>query len=92
MARKTINRIIELPFELDKIYKTKFANGDLFKIFKIDNNTAWGWYVGKEHIGLCPLDLTRLTATRIEESFLLRNACDGNSSIATTSDACSTEN
>ena len=63
----------ELPLEEGKTYRTKFQTGDLFTVVKIKTVTfksggfegikvvgVEGLYVGKEHIGLCPLAEERL--------------------------------
>lgn len=54
-------------FEIDKVYKTKFATGDEFLIKEVvlkankkDIDYFKGYYVGKEHIGICPLNFDRL--------------------------------
>jgi len=69
--RKEVKEIIALPFEVGKTYKTKFATGDHFKVSKVIIGVTGinkgkvvgfeGLYVGKEHIGTCPLDVSRLT-------------------------------
>lgn len=61
----------DLPIEEGKIYKTRFATGDLFLVEKIIKVKTYsnlpekiirfdGLYVGKEHIGICPLAVDRL--------------------------------
>lgn len=63
----------DLPLEEGKTYRTKFQTGDLFKVVKIKTVSfksgeysttrvvgIEGLYVGKEHIGLCPLAEERL--------------------------------
>lgn len=72
MEPKKIKKFQELPFEVGKVYKTKFATGDTFLLTKDPykraedgtiikaSHTVFGIYVGKEHIGECPLSIERL--------------------------------
>jgi hypothetical protein len=67
-----------LPFEIDKVYQTKFATKATFLLKEI----VWrpskkdeepkifefrGLYIGKEHIGICPLGPDRLIPETIIE-------------------------
>lgn len=82
--RKEVKEIIALPFEVGKTYKTKFATGDLFKVEKLIHIERAkegkvlvrldGYYVGKEHIGLCPLPPDRLV-TEFEETGRVFEIC-----------------
>ncbi len=69
----------DLPLVIDKVYRTKFQTGDLFLVkklisikFKSGNYSVdkvirvEGYYVGKEHIGICPLDAERLITDKKE--------------------------
>ena len=65
--------IHDIKIEVGQIYDLKFATGGQFKVLE-DNiirdpktnlpigihHIVYGEYVGKEHIGKCPLDITRL--------------------------------
>lgn len=70
---KTVAVYRDLPLVEGKTYRTKFQTGDWFKVIKI-KTVAFksgsfetvrivgieGYYVGKEHIGLCPIAEERL--------------------------------
>lgn len=62
---------IDLPFEANKSYKTKFASGEMFFITKIrttKDNTIIGFigiYENSKHLGECPLNIDRLIPQRI---------------------------
>lgn len=60
----------DLPIEEGKTYKTRFATGDLFFVQKVVITKSIvirfdGLYVGKEHIGVCPLGADRLIPEKI---------------------------
>lgn len=75
--RITTNKIIDLPFEVDKVYKTKFQNGDLFNIIKIEKEIAYGYYMKQEYIGICPLRLERLIPDKIKgEEYEICDKCN----------------
>lgn len=70
---KEKEEFIDLEFEVDKTYKTKFQTGELFTIKKIITkpflNTIKvirleGIYESHRNIGLCPLDPERLIPER----------------------------
>lgn len=63
-----------LPFEIGKIYNTKFQTGDKFLIKEIkfrphSKHTPLyfnGIYVGREHLGICLLNADRLISKVIK--------------------------
>jgi len=68
---------IDLPLEVGKVYRTKFQTGDLFLVTKIMTRKfmkedvqyqAEGLYMGKEHIGTCPLPVERLIHDKIDSN------------------------
>jgi len=71
---KKIKTFKEVPYIIDKVYKTKFQTGDMFllknvvttkegKIVRFD-----GIYVKSPHLGICPIGADRLINEMIEES------------------------
>jgi hypothetical protein len=77
--KKTIKKIIELPFEEGKTYKTKFATGERFLVkkiiwgkIKVEGKTVdkiftfEGIYEKHPHLGVCPLSADRLCPDTIE--------------------------
>ena len=70
---KEKEEFVDLEFEVDKTYKTKFQTGELFLIKKIITrpflNTTKvirfeGIYLSHPHIGICPIDPERLMPER----------------------------
>lgn len=57
---------INLPFEVDMTYKTKFATGEMFKVTQLVKNKedkiirVLGIYENSKHLGECPIGLDRL--------------------------------
>lgn len=56
----------ELPIEEGKTYMTSMQCSELFKVEKLDKTKAWGIYLNRPHLGICPINLDRLTADKIE--------------------------
>lgn len=83
LIQKTIYK--ELPPEEGKVYATKFQTGEKFKvekvIKKVINNIEKiirvdGYYVGREHIGLCPLPHERLNCGQVaDETITVCSEC-----------------
>jgi hypothetical protein len=70
---KEKEEFVDLEFEVDKTYKTKFQTGELFTIKKIRTkpflNTTKvigfeGIYVSHPHVGLCSIDPERLISEK----------------------------
>lgn len=57
---------IELPIEVDKIYKTKYQTGDMFLVKLIEHNIKGkvigyrGIYQSYQHLGIVPISIDRL--------------------------------
>lgn len=68
-----IKKYKELPFEVGKIYQTKFATGERFTITNIvkksDGKILWfeGVYEKHPQCGICPLNSDRLIADKVED-------------------------
>lgn len=71
---------IDTPVEEGKVYTTKFQTGDKFKIEKIIRKVINGtdkiiridgYYIGREHLGICPLPLERLLVEPIETGTIM---------------------
>ena len=64
--RKVIKEERDLPFEVGKTYKTKFATGETFTITSITNNkydeviAIHGIYDKSPNLGQCPIGIGRL--------------------------------
>ena len=70
---KTIIKYKDLPFEVDKVYQTKFQTGDKVLLKKINMNDK-GKVIGfgviyekHEHLGVCPLGADQLIPDRVED-------------------------
>lgn len=65
---KQVKKIIDLPLEIDKIYKTKFQTGESFQVKRIvyrhgndgPISKVYGIYETSPHLGECPFDPERL--------------------------------
>ena len=71
--KKLIKKYKELPFEVDKIYQTKFATGEKVLLKQIKTNNQ-GKIIGfgviyqtTPHLGICPLDADRLISDKVED-------------------------
>jgi hypothetical protein len=77
--KTTIKKYKELPFEIDKVYQTKFATGEKVLLKRIDvnmgnikfgvkGNIKFGViYENAKHLGICPLGADRLIADKVED-------------------------
>jgi len=71
--KQNIKKYKELPFEIDKVYKTKFQTGEKVTLKKIDTNKdgkiiGFGViYENVKHLGVCSLGADRLIADKIED-------------------------
>ena len=62
MGVKKIKKFKELPFEIDRVYTTKFQTKDQFllKNIMLSGHMVKGIYIGSEHLGICGLGIDRL--------------------------------
>lgn len=71
--KKVIKKYKDLPFEIEKIYVTKFQTSEKVILKRIDFNKK-GEVIGlgviyenSPHLGICPLGADRLITDKIED-------------------------
>jgi len=67
MKIRLIKKYKEIPPQPGETYKTKFATGDMFTVKRVVRDTVYGIYVGREHLGECPLYTERLILPKSDE-------------------------